>query len=67
MTNYKVTISPTANGQDDYLQIISDDGFETNIVLIGKFEVADSRKGNHTPAVIPGGKKKAKKSKRAKR
>jgi hypothetical protein len=44
MTKYKITISKTADGKQDYLQIISEDQFTTNIVLIGKFEVTDSRK-----------------------
>jgi len=45
MTNeYTITISKTAKGDADYLQIISKDQFTTNIVLIGKFKVEDSRK-----------------------
>lgn len=40
---YKVTITKTANGKEEYMQIISSDQFSTNIVLIGKFEVNDAR------------------------
>ena len=40
---YKVAITKTADGVQDYMQIISDDQFSTNIVLIGFFDVWDSR------------------------
>jgi len=44
LPNLKLTISKTADGSRDYLQIVSDDQFALNIVLIaGKIEVADSR------------------------
>jgi hypothetical protein len=44
LPNLKLTISETADGSSDYLQIVSDDQFALNIVLIaGKIEVADSR------------------------
>lgn len=44
LPNLKVTISKTADGSNDYMQIVSDDQFAMNIVLIaGKIEVADSR------------------------
>jgi hypothetical protein len=44
LPNLKVTISKTADGSNDYMQIVSDDQFALNIVLIaGKIEVADSR------------------------
>lgn len=43
--NYKVTISKTADGKQEYLQVLSSDGFMVNVVLIGKFELQDSRKG----------------------
>jgi len=40
---YKITLSRTADGQQQYLQIISADQFSTNIVLLGEFEVVDVR------------------------
>lgn len=40
---YSITISLTAQGNQEYLQIISEDGFATNIVLIGEFKLEDSR------------------------
>jgi len=40
---YKVTITPTADGRQQYMQVISEDQFSTNIVLIGEFEVIDTR------------------------
>ena len=40
---YKVTITKTADGKQEYMQVISSDQFSTNIVLIGKFEVTDAR------------------------
>ena len=54
MTKYKITLSPTADGLSDYLQILSDDGFKTNIVLVGQFAVTDSRGRFHQPAKIHG-------------
>jgi hypothetical protein len=39
---YKITITPTADGRE-YMQIISADQLSTNIVLIGEFEVQDTR------------------------
>lgn len=44
MNKYNITISKTADGKQEYLQIISEDQFNTNLVLIGKFELKDSRK-----------------------
>lgn len=43
MTVYKVTITKTADGSQEYMQIISSDQFSTNIVLIGEFILNDSR------------------------
>jgi hypothetical protein len=43
MTKYKLVLSKTSDGRQDYLQIISQDQFSTNIVLIGKFDVKDIR------------------------
>jgi hypothetical protein len=40
---YKITITKTADGRQEYVQIISADQFSTNIVLIGKFELLDAR------------------------
>ncbi len=40
----KVTVSKTSNGDKDYLQIMSDDMFSTNIVLIAdKITIEDAR------------------------
>lgn len=40
-----ITISKTANGKSDYVQIMSKDQFSINIVLIaGKITVEDTRK-----------------------
>lgn len=40
----RVQISKTADGQFDYLQILSGDNFSLNIVLIGKtIQVTDQR------------------------
>jgi hypothetical protein len=44
---YKVTITKTADGKQEYMQIISEDQFSTNIVLVGKFEVKDAREAKH--------------------
>ncbi len=41
---YTITISKTANGMQEYLQIISADGFMVNVVLIGEFKLEDARK-----------------------
>lgn len=41
--SYKITLSQTANGVQEYLQIISSDNFVVNVVLIGHFEVSDTR------------------------
>jgi len=41
---YIVTVSKTANGKQDYMQIISEDQFNTNIVLIADIiEIKDVR------------------------
>jgi hypothetical protein len=40
---YKVTITRTSDGMQEYMQIIAEDQFSTNIVLIGEFEVNDAR------------------------
>lgn len=41
---FKVTITPTAQGDRQYLQIISADGWSTNIVLVAdRFDVKDTR------------------------
>jgi hypothetical protein len=40
---YKITLSLTADGNQQCLQIISEDNFNTNIVLIGDFELRDLR------------------------
>lgn len=40
---YIITLSATANGEQEYLQIIAQDQFSTNIVLIGEFELHDER------------------------
>ena len=39
----KVTISRTADGLRDYMQIITADQFSLNVVLIGQIEVTDLR------------------------
>lgn len=45
MNNLKVTISKTADGQSDYMQIMSVDLLSVNIVLVApKIEVEDARK-----------------------
>lgn len=41
---YAITISKTSDGKQEYLQIMSKDGFAVNLVLIGKFELRDARK-----------------------
>ena len=44
LPNLKLTLSKTQDGQHDYLQIVSDDQFALNVVLIaGKIEVDDRR------------------------
>ena len=46
MSKYNVIISKTSNGKMDYLQIMSEDGFCTNIVLISeKITITDHREG----------------------
>jgi hypothetical protein len=40
---YKVTITRTSDGSQEYMQIISADQFSTNIALIGEFQVNDTR------------------------
>lgn len=40
---YTVTISPTAQGDATYLQIMSSDLTSVNVVLIGEFEIRDTR------------------------
>lgn len=44
MMLYAITISKTSDGKQEYLQIMSKDGFAVNLVLIGKFELRDARK-----------------------
>jgi len=48
---YKVTITKTSDGHQEYMQVISQDQFSTNIVLIGEFDVKDAR----IPANLPEG------------
>lgn len=44
LSGVKVTLSRTANGAEEYLQILSDDQFRLNIVLVAEeFEVRDER------------------------
>lgn len=43
MDKYQITLSLTASGKGEYLQIISEDGFAVNIVLIGEFTLNDVR------------------------
>ena len=44
LPNLKLTLSKTQDGQHDYLQIVSDDQFALNIVLIAdKIDVNDRR------------------------
>jgi hypothetical protein len=40
---YKITLTKTADGLQEYMQIISQDQFSVNIVLLGQFELNDSR------------------------
>lgn len=40
---YKITLTKTADGLQDYVQIISEDQFSVNIVLLGEFKLKDSR------------------------
>lgn len=42
---YAIEISPTAQGDQEYLQILSEDGFSVNVVLLGSFKVRDTRRG----------------------
>ena len=47
---YVLLISKTADGEQDYLQIISEDNISVNIVLIGEFDVTDTRgKATYVP------------------
>lgn len=40
----KITVTKTANGLQEYLQVISDDQFAINVVLIAdKIEILDTR------------------------
>jgi len=42
----KITVTKTADGSADYVQIMSDDQFAVNIVMISsKITVLDTRKG----------------------
>ena len=41
---YKITLTKTANGLQEYMQVISEDSFSVNVVLIGEFELLDGRK-----------------------
>ena len=44
LPNLTVTVTKTADGTNDYVQIVSDDQFALNIVLIaGKIVVEDHR------------------------
>lgn len=43
MIDYKISLSETQNGEVEYLQIMSSDLMSVNIVLIGQFEIEDSR------------------------
>ena len=44
LPNLKLTLSKTQDGQHDYLQIVSDDQFALNVVLIAdKIDVDDRR------------------------
>ena len=40
---YKITLTKTSDGLQEYMQIISEDQFSTNIVLIGTFDLKDTR------------------------
>lgn len=41
----KITISKTAQGDKDYLQVMSDDAFSVNVVLLAdEIEILDTRK-----------------------
>ena len=40
---YTIQLSLTSDGLHDYMQIMSKDMVSTNIVLIGKFELQDTR------------------------
>jgi hypothetical protein len=44
LPNLKVTISKTQDGRHDYMQVVSDDQFALNLVVIAdKIEVDDRR------------------------
>lgn len=61
LLNLKVTISKTADGRSDYMQIVSGDQFALNIVLISDLiEVEDSRPPK--PAAKPAKPAKAKRT-----
>lgn len=50
---YKIEISSTAQGDQEYLQIISEDAFSVNVVLLGQFDLLDSReKADPEPEVV---------------
>lgn len=45
MTKLRVTLSKTSRGDQDYMQVMSEDQYSVNIVLIAdSIEVLDSRK-----------------------
>jgi hypothetical protein len=42
----RITVTKTSNGASDYVQIMSDDQFSVNVVLVAEgIEVADMRRG----------------------
>jgi hypothetical protein len=41
---YSIEISKTAQGDQEYLQILSEDSFSVNVVLLGQFDLRDSRR-----------------------
>jgi len=44
-----ITVSKTANGEKDYVQVISDDQFSINVVLIAdEIEIRDARTTKET-------------------
>lgn len=45
-----IQVTKTANGQQEYMQIMSDDMFSINVVLIAdKIEIRDDRPDGETP------------------
>ena len=47
LPNLQVTLSRTSDGKYDYLQVVSDDQFALNIVLIAdSIDVKDTRKSD---------------------